>query len=219
MPDLTPEIEHQIVKEEDFPQPVIDTPADLEMDKRTPLTKRLAEAARRCRLCMDGEPDPIGVYYRHAQSHDARRPRFRDHGIVSALILLKVSACLRDRANRLAALADNPFVSRYRSELADFRRRLNEVDPLILAAAQAIALHNVNREIEPRGGSRWRTNVEPLLDSFDVGYGYACPLAFLLGLADSLQEWDRPIFRAPTENDKEYTDQDIISAVKMVACY
>ena len=46
MPDLTPEIEHQIVKEEDLPQPVIDTPAHLEMDKRTPLTKCLAQAAR-----------------------------------------------------------------------------------------------------------------------------------------------------------------------------
>ena len=101
-------------------------------------------------------------------------------------------------------------MSRYRSELADFRRRLNEVDPLILAAAQAIALHNVNREIwNPEEAVAGALTLNHYSIHLTSGTGMPALWRFYSGWLIAFRNGIGRSFELPTEKDKEYTDQDI----------
>jgi hypothetical protein len=70
----------------------------------------------------------------------------------------------------------------------------------ILAAAEAISLHNINKDIWDTQGKIFRRKFFPksnyyiCLTTEDATHKPR-PLAFLLALVDTLQDWHRPIFR------------------------
>jgi hypothetical protein len=137
------------------------------------------------------------------------RAGFHDHGISSALIFLSGWGAY---AQRLKDLNDhwNTLPDTLRSGLGpieDFvvkTRRLVEQDDTrsdVRAAAGAMALHNINMSI-------WETHaIEAFKNGLRCNDYHIClgptqddrhkplPLAFLLALADTLQDWGRPRFR------------------------
>ena len=94
----------------------------------------------------------------------------------------------------------------------------NTTEEIVRAAAAAMALHNIT----PKDWDR--VHKDGLLQAgFNMGafrihltdHDHRTPLAFLLGLVDTLQDWDRPRFRAPkSEDELILTDQDMSITAK-----
>ncbi|MCP4148738.1 MAG: hypothetical protein GY757_13405, partial [bacterium] len=150
---------------------------------------------------------PLRSYYDYAFSHDSAtspRPRFRDHGIVSALLLLRLWTDFRKYFDKLMPYKDNPLLGNIFGDLAAIQNRMPECEKSIIAAAGAIALHNIDPSLWNHGDA---LSNGLTLHSFEIGLGSKTSLAFLLGLADTLQDWDRPRFRAVKESNMPILDQ------------
>lgn len=157
----------------------------------------LNNAARKAHLHKNknDEASILEKYYRFAYDRGDGSLQFLDHGVTSALMLLKswhayrgVVTAVAERKPPLRSLGDARL-----ADIPTWIGRLRNNDH-ILAAARAIALHNIDpgRFADHRGAD------SPLsLTEFKIPLtqGAAQPLAFLLRLADTLQVWDRQKFR------------------------
>jgi hypothetical protein len=146
------------------------------------------------RLAQKGHETPLQNYYALGKTVKPRnRERFRDHGILSALILLHqfhyMNYCLqilndmplpdsinRDTLEELTRLVANPVTLQYIE--------------IVHQAAAAMALHNVNVDIWNIDKAKDPPYYLSLSD-YRIALDET-PLGFLLALTDVLQCWDRP---------------------------
>lgn len=156
---------------------------------------------------------PLRAYWNCARSEKLpdRPSCYYDHGIASALLLLQSWGGFDERIKALIAKVDGDAVlRRNRLELERLARDLDEHRESIRAAAAAMALHNINPDKwAPDTRVAYHLEVSPFRICL-TGADRKTPLAFLLGLADTLQDWGRGRFRAPRETDKHVlSDQDM----------
>jgi hypothetical protein len=139
------------------------------------------------------------------------RPTFFDHGIASALLLIHF---WHGYQARLAEVHEG---------IGDRDRLRTKLPPVAIAdacretvhrSAAAIALHNINKGWE-KTASESLHDYGLTLDQFWLARRresgqIVAPLAFLLGVVDTLQDWDRPRFRPPDESDaRRLTSEDM----------
>ncbi len=135
-----------------------------------------------------------------------KRPAFIDHGIAGALLLLRIHHHMERYGKRLSAFLVDSEES-VQPELLERVRSIDETTrgalPAVLAAARAVALHNVHPWL-PETGSAHDKGLTPERYRLCAD---VLPLAHLLTLADGLQEWDRPRY-APPMTPKELSTLD-----------
>lgn len=138
---------------------------------------------------------PISEYFKLCQTKqiDNREPYY-DHGIAGALIVLRLAYTHSVLFKKLNKYLKNNDISKERPYDQIFQTILNwagDSDKYIKPctdAAIAIALHN----IDPlRFGELSKDSIRP--NAYRIVL-FEHPLAFLLYLCDSLQDWDRPPF-------------------------
>jgi hypothetical protein len=165
-------------------------------------------------LAQRGCTTPLQSYYRLAKTVKPEaegRDRFRDHGILSALILLH-QFCYFDHC--LKKLKGKSLPSSINREslkaLGDMIKGPVTLDyeETVHQAAAAIALHNVNKGIWDMD----RAKQDPYflsLQDYRITLEES-PLAFLLAVTDVLQCWDRPKRRfVDTPEDFSVRSQDV----------
>lgn len=163
-------------------------------------------------LAQRNQTTPFQNYYSLCKTVKPKnRERFRDHGILSALILLHqfyyFDYCLkslknislperlsRETRSALEKIITEPITSSYEESIKQ--------------AAAAMALHNVNVDIwniEKAKDSPYNLSLSDYKITLDD-----TPLAFLLALTDVLQCWDRPM-RRYVDNPKKLSlrSQDV----------
>ena len=204
--------ESAITNRNAIPTHKINAHENLEVHRNESFWALLAPAGHRTSLTMPSKTNPLGTYYSYALRHTntEQRPQFRDHGISGALMLLKLWHCFQDRLESLCSCEDVDLIE-FQPRIGNLCAESNAARPMIIAAAQAIALHNVNRDIwDNKHAIENGLDFERYSIRLEADDCKCSPLAFLLGLADSLQEWDRPQFRSPRASDRQrYIDQDI----------
>lgn len=134
------------------------------------------------------------------------RPRFYDHGIMSALVLLKTADVQHHHLGELRRLA-NEGKLKNEKELAAVVGDPSTEEQLQPArfwvrfahAAGAIALHNIYPSMHDEKTCTDH-GLAGLAKSFTITT--ETPLAYLLAMADGLQDWDRHSFRPPSAADK-----------------
>jgi hypothetical protein len=158
-------------------------------------------------LAQEGCDTPLSNYYDLTKTvKSTQRPdRFRDHGILSAILLLYQYQRL-DYSLKL--IKENDIPKRVPRETA---RRISdmissgvteETKDSIYFAAAAIALHNVDIGIWDIDKTR-EPRYSLSLDDYRIDLN-EMPIAFLLALTDRLQCWDRPKKRY-VSNPKDFS--------------
>lgn len=197
---ISAEIERRVANDLQIFRLRVASPADIEREADFDLCELLRPEGEQAGLTAAGEPKPPHRrYYDYALAHaPAGRPRFRDHGIASALLLLRTWRAWADYVRRLQPHFGVALLHDARDQLDAVAAAIATLGETVRAAAGAMALHNVNPTIWNREDalahgltlSRFRIRL------VDREHGRHSPLAFALGLVDSLQDWDRPRFRA-----------------------
>ena len=163
------------------------------------------------------------LYIYYTQAHDTdpddqNRSGFWDHGISSAILCLHVWNLFAEKIKIVFEKYSNNEIKWKRLD-SSFEKIKKAFDNLpakvdMYKAAGAIALHNINKDIWTKKDEIFNSIS---LDNYcihltDSDVYKASPLAFLLGLSDSLQDWDRPRFYPQMEKDhslKTLADEDI----------
>ncbi|HEX3765665.1 MAG TPA: serine/threonine-protein kinase [Kofleriaceae bacterium] len=157
-------------------------------------------------------------YFEMARNESAKhRPRYIDHGIASAVMLLRTNKELDDYLGDMAKAAKDGQLRRFiesdetRDAICAVADLVESFSPLIRHAAAAIAVHNVDKQAwDPAVFASARYNLS--LETYEVALDRS-PLAFLLLLSDALQDWDRPRFFLPaTANEHIRIDQRMLIA-------
>lgn len=186
----------------------VTTLADLEEDL---IFSEFEGTSKKAHLSHSGS-NGLKSYYDFAKQQEPtnKQGKFRDHGISSALLLIKV---WRSYRQYIHDVCDKDYQDYY-GDCADTINSLNEnLDsfyPLVRIASESISLHNINKKIWDKAEALCK---EIDLDGFSImlqGGKDSLPFAFLLRLCDELQMWDRPRFRAPTARDESLHSCDII---------
>lgn len=177
------------------------------------LFEKLFNASASTNLALD-ENNGIKLYYLFASSHKTKdgRESFRDHGIFSALLLLKTWFSFEEYLCTICEEKNclNQF-GKIGNEVKILYKRLPSYTSLVIGAAESISLHNVNKDI-------WNKNdaiTQKLsFDQFHIllrnsNLQNSHPIAFLLRLCDEIQMWDRPYFRAITNRDVHSEDMSM----------
>lgn len=154
-------------------------------------------------------------YWEHARSSLGKhRGPFYDHGIASALLFLQTWKAYREQLRRLSLCREDVEVGAHSAKLRKLSKAVGAAEETVRAAAAAMALHNIN----PHQWDEQTIRAARLdLSRFSICLLNAerrTPLAFLLGVADSLQDWDRPRYRAANESDRNPLDQDLSISAK-----
>lgn len=150
------------------------------------------------KLSQVGYRKPFGSYYRFARNvKPANRERFRDHGILSALILLYEFHYFHHCLDILhGKIIPESLPRKIHEELQQLttRRVTQDYAEIVRQAAAAIALHNIDKGIWKEARLREQAKSPQYrlsLDDYQIDLAKS-PLAFLLALTDVLQCWDRP---------------------------
>lgn len=192
---------------------------DLEGDVDQDFWQLLARGVENCGLAKDHDnSEALKKYYQYAQSTqpvDASRSPFRDHGITSALMLLKIWSAYRSRLDELGDLENDRLNDRSGRLVRDRARELgtmvSEAEGWTRHAAVAVCLHNIDLSLWNKD-DLLSFGVDP--DGFDLRLNASedeclvgpLPLAFLLALADELQDWGRQRFDVVVGEDDNLTD-------------
>jgi serine/threonine protein kinase len=138
------------------------------------------------------------------------RPGFIDHGIAGALLLLRLHRFMvkySHGAGQLLQHLPEMATEEQRRIIAEVAQRTAGTSDTVLAAARAVALHNIVPGL-PLPDTAEARGLTPM--GFRICLSDQ-PLAFLLGVADGLQGWDRPRFEAPLiPDDVGYIDQEVV---------
>ncbi|MBF0419684.1 MAG: NACHT domain-containing protein [Magnetococcales bacterium] len=149
-------------------------------------------------------------YYNFARQTGPKgslRNSFHDHGILSAMVLLQGYQLL---ANRIEDLT-NPRNNITHAKVQKIQElKTNLIPQKIETAASALALHNVDmtiwNEYDLTANGFWpEVYCVNLTDN---------PLGFLLILADTLQDWDRPLFRNLRPGEHVLTSDQVSLKIK-----
>jgi hypothetical protein len=151
-------------------------------------------------------------YARKTWSQGHSREPFVDHGITSALILLRltyaleeyVKKALREVTKRKQEIVDQQLME----AISELDHAIGERKPVVEIAARAIALHNI--QVTAWNEDDAYREQRLTLKSFSLSL-QETPLTFLLALADELQSWERPAFayRATSQSDTLAQDVNI----------
>lgn len=188
------------------------------------LFERLLNASTSTNLALN-EENGIKLYYLFASSHKTKdgRESFRDHGICSALLLLKTWFSFSEY---LSVICDEKKCSYQFGDIGDEVIKLNKslvsYAPLVIGAAESISLHNINKDLwNVSDAIAQKLNFDQFciyLNNVDKPHN-AHPIAFLLRLCDEIQMWDRPYFRAVTNKDVTLHNEDISMLVSHDGIY
>jgi hypothetical protein len=146
----------------------------------------------------------------------SERPAFLDHGIMSASILAALksahddwSLVIEKNRERIKERVESAVTIEVRDEVREWPSKYRksiwfENDESFSAILSAIAAHNIYPESghDPEGNFHCLDDVNdeingcPILRAFAISE--KTPLAFLLAMCDSLQEWHRYGFTSPT---------------------
>ena len=214
---LSKEKEKIIIKRHDIYTPQVDYPNEIEFDKDCDdylmLLKDYGNFSK-LGASKNNTVSPVRTYYDYAYKTkpiDSNRPSFRDHGIGSALLLLKVWRSFKKHIERLSQIDNEEYLSEALPSILSLNQSLKEIEKTIIAAASAISLHNISKDIWDTSSAL--TNGLTLNDFYlrleQTSTKHSTPLGFLLGLVDSIQCWDRPMFTSPTINKKPISDEEI----------
>lgn len=165
------------------------TPGDEER-----LLKQLEPLVICTQLAQDGQETPLQSYYNLGKTvKPINRERFRDHGILSALVLLHqfhfFALCVQSLQNKpLPKSISRETRIELENMISD--RRTERYSEIVHQATSAMALHNVDWRIWDIEKAKQAPHYLSLGD-FRILLDQS-PLAFLLALTDVLQCWDRP---------------------------
>ncbi len=161
----------------------------------------------KCNNCTNA----IEEYYNYAQkTAPSNRKPFKDHGISSALLFIKVWQFYRRSINEMIKSHKN-IEERVFKKIKCVNKELEQADSLISIILGAISLHNIDKEIWVMADTV-SNNLD--LQSFKINLTSneshkALPIAFLLRFCDELQSWDRHRFRAPRKADDNIENKDL----------
>lgn len=211
---LTREVERRVINSKRVFRPEILAAKDVEIHEEGDLLDRIAEFGLNAGLSAHNEngKSPFRRYYDYAFMHrSGNRPRFRDHGIAGALLLLRIWSDFRDYVNVISNHAGDPLLKPVLEDIRKLADDMAACETTITRAAGAMALHNITPSLwDPtdslaNGLTLHKFKIRLLGDD-----PAPSPMAFLLGLADTLQTWDRPKFRAMRTHDTPgLSDQDM----------
>ena len=174
-------------------------------------------------LGKKGERPIFRRYYEFAHQHkptEIDRNSFLDHGITSSLILMHVWNSYKERILHILKEKHSENLSTpFLKELHEVNNEIKRTQSLIMSAAGAIALHNINLRIWNKDDlMAWHLyrNLFKIKLFSDSTKKENLPIAFLLILSDTLQEWDRFKFREPKKEDieKQLLSKDFIIEIK-----
>jgi formylglycine-generating enzyme required for sulfatase activity/Ser/Thr protein kinase RdoA (MazF antagonist)/signal recognition particle receptor subunit beta len=183
------------------------------------LFQELSDSANKSGLSLNSSKNGIQQYYQYAKSHRPTpyRPSYYDHGIVSALVLLKIWNAYADYFGKIVDLNCNIINvnDTFKDHMQHIHRSLSKIRLGVKEAADAIALHNIQK-------NNWKkedtlaSGID--LDSFQIKLegDNSLPFAFLLRLVDELQCWDRLKHSAPQEKSLKGEDIDIRASSTMI---
>jgi class 3 adenylate cyclase len=206
--DLSPAIENAFYRESNISPMSIKDIDEIESQK---IFDKLKNIGIYTQLTSDRTVNAIHILYLHLQTADAldNVPSHKDHGIFSALLILLLWSKFDELINSVVEFITNQTGTPTVELLVEANRQILDLyekmqakrsQSIILKAAQAIALHNISKEIKSE-------KLEKVsLDSFNIkvlnNRNYkSLPFAYLLKLVDNLQEWDRTTFSVPTLNN------------------
>ena len=167
-------------------------------------------------LCRNEDADGVKM----------KRPKFLDHGVMSALILLKsvdIQVYYLDALNQLAGegkLAHESALDVVRG--AGVKQHLQDINFFVRFehVAGAIALHNVYPKLYSKITCA-KYNLAKLFYATDPTKQFMMQpgqaLSYLLALTDGLQDWDRHSFRKPNFDVDQDSDPLAAPEVLMVA--
>jgi hypothetical protein len=196
-----------------------------ELDSNGEIINNLEDFGRKAGL---GNENPIKDYYNFAKSETpiGRKEPFYDHGIVSAIILFKIvesfqnQLCLYLKSHKKKKNVPK-FSLSVDEAIGKIAKNKSQTIASMTAAAGAIALHNINKSMwdsELKGRATGQViNIQAFrvrLNKESNSGHEPTPLAFLLMLSDTLQDWDRPRFRLQDKAKQSLTDQDFYLAAK-----
>lgn len=113
------------------------------------LFEKLLNASISTSLALD-QKNGLKLYYMFANSHKTKdgRESFRDHGICSALLLLKTWFSFSDYLSVICE--EKKCTSQFGeigNEIIALKNNLASYAPLVIGAAESISLHNINKEL------------------------------------------------------------------------
>ena len=159
------------------------------------------------KLSPNVDKNPIQGYYEYASKRRTGR-FFYDHGIVSACTLLYTcdATCdyMWDLRNKNVSLYTNQ-----QEKLNEFLEFSEAYKKLSKTAAQAIALHNIQKKWEETEIKNLKLLYGVTISSFGIPQ-QDFPIAYLLRVCDELQCWDRRSFISPLEQTRTSLEQDKI---------
>lgn len=126
------------------------------------------------------------------------RPAYLDHGIIGALMLLKLADVIEHFFDAATAILGDrrrhgDWADVIAGERAHFRAHTAQ---RVRRAATAIAVHNINPALHRRSGAVIPDAVSYPTRDYGVDLEQS-PLSFVLRLTDTLQDWDRRYYRSP----------------------
>lgn len=217
---ITREKEKSFIKNNKIYMNTIDNIGELEAkDKNEEIWEIFQLGGKRSHLTNNDSINGIWEYYEFAvrrQTVDGRQG-FMDHGICSALLLGKTWYAYFDYLKMIVKKNyDIAGLSPLdKNSLCDLWRELASTEPLVVLAANAIALHNINKEIWNKSDA---SSYHIFLNDFRLEFT-ELPVACLLKLCDEIQLWDRNRFRRPQVTDRITTGDDLELAVERDRIY
>lgn len=148
-------------------------------------------------------------FYAHSEKTKDGRNGFRDHGICSSIIFLKLWNFYKEYISVISQSQKilEEFSDGIRHKISNLYSTLSSDHELINMAVGAIALHNINKDL-------WDADAALICNldfrKFSISYKKEkLFMAFLLRLCDEIQMWDRNRFRKPELNDKNVYGADL----------
>ncbi len=199
-------------------RPNVRSIADIKRYKEENLLDYLSKASELTKLSNLGI-NGIQKYYEFASSYSpsAERKPFKDHGITSSLFILlqnKYNSYFAKKIlSQLKKLESRSLPTEILACIKDIADVFTQIDPIVVEAANAVAIHNISYKL-------WESN-DTLLNTAESEYRLTLhdfiidpetfPLGFLLTMTDTIQDWDRPTFKMPSQSEisDHQLDQDI----------
>ena len=211
--------EEQIQSLFDIVRPNVRTAKDISKFKEIDLFGYLQDIGEKVRLAQDNSNSLKSYYdfaYQNAPSE--KNGSFRDHGITSALFLLFQFNFNKYYYKTLNTAKPSEWRKvNLPSENTEYINSIIEIssqyEKHIIEAAKAVAIHNISPSIWDHSSENsyiWERDFGLTIQDFQITPDVN-PLAFLLVLVDTLQDWDRPCFTDLSEKDlpKFQADQDL----------
>lgn len=197
--ELDESVEEILIKKLKLYSSEISSMADI--DKNDNIWKKLYDAGKKSGLKMNDEVNPIKEYYNFL-GRNAKKRAYLDHGICSSLMLLVINNSINEYIKNISVeKIGAQILTSHQTELIKNSMAFNEERNLCVErAANAIALHNINKDWEDIDKKDLLTSGVNVVN-FNIEL-MKLPYAYLLRLTDEIAYWDRQMFRLMTEEER-----------------